>query len=179
MPRRFPLIAGAFLVLTVALAVAASSLLSVQVRDARLRAKPSALGATLATLAYGSSVTKLQVKGDWYQVKDGAGHTGWLHVSAVTTKKIVMKSGTGTVASHTSGEEVALAGKGFNPQVESEYRKENPAADFRAVDAMEAVRVTAEEMTAFASKGGVVPEDADASAPVDGATPRPAEGGSK
>ena len=157
--------------LAIVVAMAASSLLSVQVRDARLRSKPSALGATVATLAYGASVTKLQVKGDWVQVKDGAGRTGWLHASAVTTKKIVMKSGTGTVASHTSGQEVALAGKGFNPQVESEYRKENPAADFRAVDAMETIRVTSEEMTAFASRGGVLPEDAGGSAP--------AEGGSK
>jgi uncharacterized protein YgiM (DUF1202 family) len=168
MPRRFLLLASALFVLAVGATMAASSLLGVQVRDARLRAKPSALGATVATLAYGASVTQLQVKGDWYQVKDGAGRTGWLHVSAVTTKKIVMKSGTGTVSSHASGEDVALAGKGFNPEVESAYRKENPSADFRAVDAMETVRVTAEDMASFAAKGVVVPEDAGESTPAEG-----------
>jgi hypothetical protein len=40
--------------------------------------------------------------------------TGWLHQSALTKKTISMKAGGQDVATAASGDELALAGKGFN-----------------------------------------------------------------
>jgi len=52
-------------------------------------------------------------------------------------------------------DETALAGKGFNPQVEAEYKRENPnlAAAYSKVDWVEAQTIPLPQLNAFAAAG--------------------------
>lgn len=137
------------------LAWAAGEQLSVQVRTAKVRAKPSFLGAPVGELSYGAVVTVQGRQGPWVQVTGPAKLTGWLHESALTQGKLAMQSGGGAVGTGASGSEVALAGKGFNAEVEKEYRKENGDLDYTWVDRMEKIVVTPAEAERFLGEGRI------------------------
>lgn len=141
--------------LVLAAAAWSATQLSVQVRRGKLRARPSFLGKVVADVPYGTRVTVLEEKGAWSRVRDGAGHSGWIHTSALTEKKLELAAGDRDAATGASGEELALAGKGFNAAVEAEFRDENPDLDFTWVDRMEQFTVTPEEALAFLREGGV------------------------
>lgn len=141
--------------LVLAIAAWAATQFSVQVRGGKLRERPSFLGRVTATVPYGTRVTVLEEKGAWRRVRDEAGHAGWIHASALTAKKLELAAGERDVAAGASGEELALAGKGFNAAVEAEFRDENPDIDFTWVDRMERITVTPEEALAFLHAGDV------------------------
>ncbi len=145
----------AFVLLLAGLVWAADEILSVQVRATQLRAKPSFLGARQADVAYGAKVTVQKRQGPWVEVTDAAGHQGWLHESALSQKKLKLVSGSIEAGTGASGEEVALAGKGFNETVEKEYRKQNADLDYSWVDRMEKMVVTAPEVETFLRQGGI------------------------
>lgn len=134
---------------------AATKRMNVQVRSAPLRATPSFLGKIGATLAYGDRVEVVETKADWMQVKLEDGRSGWLHASALTEKRIVLKAGAEDVDSTASSREVALAGKGFNKQVEESYRGKNAQLDYARIDRMEKANSTLQEREAFLKEGGL------------------------
>jgi SH3-like domain-containing protein len=131
--------------------------MSVQVKSGQLRATPSYLGKLVAPIAYGQRVSVLQAQGEWVNVRDEAGHTGWMHQSALSTKRIVMKAGAEDVEASASGEELALAGKGFSKEVEAEFKAKNKEISFAPIDRMEKIVVTPEEMAKFLAEGEVKP----------------------
>ncbi len=145
------------IVLAAGVAWAAGQMMSVQVRSTKLRSRPSFLGATVAEVIYGSQVTVGDQRGPWTQVTDADGHTGWLHESALSQEKLTMVSGSAEAATGASSDEIALAGKGFNSQVEQEYREQNSSVDFATVDRMEQVVVTPEQAAAFLAAGQIQP----------------------
>jgi len=57
----------------------------------------------------------------------------------------------------TSSDEVALAGKGFTPEVESSYKQKHPEAKYAEVDQVEAQQVAAAKLQAFITEGGLKP----------------------
>lgn len=132
---------------------------SVQVRESVLRERPSFLGAPSATVTYTDRLEVLSESPPWVRVR-GAPGEGWIHQSAVTRKRLVMRAGEEDLAAEASGEELALAGKGFNQAVEAEYREAHPGLDFSAVDAMEASGVSAGDMARFLRAGNVGPAEA-------------------
>ena len=150
------------LLLAVAAATAgaqeAKQLMSVALKQAPVRDKPSFTGKVLATLLYADRVTIEETRGDWFRISFPAKKiaSGWVHKSAVQAKEIVLKAGQSAGTSASSGE-VALAGKGFSEEVEAEYKKEH-ALDYAAVDAMESYVVAPERVTAFAAAGGLTVE---------------------
>jgi hypothetical protein len=76
---------------------------------------------------------------------------GWVHGSAVEEPSFSLTArrtaGTGTTA-----DEVALAGKGFNEQVEQQYRQTTDL-DYTWVDRMAAMKVSEAEMEQFLKQG--------------------------
>lgn len=145
----------AMLMLVAGAALAASPAeMSVQIRNGQLRGTPSYLGKPMAAVAYGDRVSVLVTQGDWMQVKAVTG-TGWLHKSALSEKKIVLKAGASDVSNTASGEELAQATKGFNSDVEADFKKKNADIDFGPIDAMEKIKVTPAEAQAFLEAGGV------------------------
>lgn len=129
--------------------------MSVQVRDGQLRNRASFLGTVVGTVAYGDRVTVNQTQAGWCEVTL-AGKTGWIHESALTPKKVVLASGTTDARAGASGEEVALAGKGFSKEVEAEYKKQNKNVDYTWVDWMGRQTVPSEQLVEFLKQGDLV-----------------------
>jgi hypothetical protein len=154
--RKLPVLAAATGIAVAALAAAGGAMMSVQVRNAQLRATPSFLGRPAADVPYGVQVTLLATNGAWRQVSaPGVAAPGWIHESALTPKKLVMTGGAGVEQTGASAGEVSLAAKGFTEQVERAYKAGNPDADFTWVDRMEKMKVTPEEAAVFLREGGL------------------------
>ena len=130
--------------------------MSVQVRDGQLRNRGSFLGTVVGTVAYGDRVTVNQTQAGWCEVAKADGAKGWIHESALTPKKVVLASGTADARAGASGEEVALAGKGFSKEVEAEYKKQNKNVDYTWVDWMGRQTVPSEQLVEFLKQGDLV-----------------------
>ncbi len=129
--------------------------LNVQVRNGKLREQPTFLGRIVAEVSYGDQLRIVREQGEWVLGRSASGRQGWIHVSALTDDKIVLAAGTGEVETGASSDELALAGKGFNAQVEAEYRSQNRELDWTWVDRMEKFIVSPEEMIGFLKLGQV------------------------
>ncbi len=155
--RRFTLGLTA-LVLIAATAWAAGRVMSVQVRQGQLRQKPHFLSRIVATLPYAARVSVEAKDGPWYEVTTPDGRRGWIHLSALSKKRIVLKSGREDVAVEASGEELALAGKGFNKQVEDEFRAGRAGYNYAWVNRAEKnFGVSPADAAAFVEAGGLKP----------------------
>ena len=129
----------------------ATTTMSVQVNKADIRETPSYLGKIVTSLAYGDKVTVQSQDGAWLQVTS-SGQSGWLHNSALTKKNIVMKSGAGDQTSASSGE-MALAGKGFNSDVEKQFKDNHKDINFAPIDKMEKIKISISDLQEFAKEG--------------------------
>ncbi|MDI9432301.1 MAG: SH3 domain-containing protein [Planctomycetota bacterium] len=134
--------------------IAFAAPMSVQVRNGKVRATPSQLGKTVATVDYGDVVETGVVQNGWYPVTMPDGTKGWLHESALSKKPVAMRAGTSDVETGVSSDEVALAGKGFNEQVEAKLRAEG-TLDYTWVDRMAALEVGAEQIVEFRRQGNL------------------------
>ena len=150
------LVVGSVFGLCALVTVALADRMSVQVQDGQVRATPSFLGSVVAKLPYGSSVEAQPAQNGWMQVQTPSGQQGWMSAASLTTKKIVMTAGAGG-ASGASSDELALAGKGFNSDVEKEFKKQNPNINFAAVDRMAKIKIAPQEMQQFLAAGSVKP----------------------
>lgn len=149
----FPLLVSALAM--AGLAFAADGLMSVQVREGHVRQRAQFLSPVVTVLGYGDQVSAGQAGGDWTEVTTESGAAGWMHTTALTTKRIVLQATEADVQTAASGEELALAGKGFNKQVEEQFRTENANLDYSLVDKMERRAVREEDIRAFLAKGEV------------------------
>ncbi len=141
--------------LAITAGVALAGPMSVQVRNAKVRATPSQLGKTVATVDYGAVVEAGAAQNGWCPVTMPDGTTGWLHESALTRKRIAMSAGTSDAATGVSSDEVALAGKGFNEQVEAKMRADGKL-DYTWVDRMSQFQVTPDQITSFRAQGNLL-----------------------
>lgn len=130
--------------------------MSIQVRETQLRATPDYFGKIIGKAIYGDKVTVEGKKGSWRKVrlkKDGK--TGWLNSSAISEKEIRMVAGGKGVKETASASELQLAGKGFNPEVEKEFKERNRNISFYWVDKMEQIKISEAETRKFAKEGGL------------------------
>ena len=148
-----------FLVFVLSLAITGESFaatMSVQVKKGDVRATAGFLGKIVSSLDYGDRVEVLESKDGWMRIgKTNKSAAGWIHSSALTDKRIVLQAGSGDAKVAASGGELALAGKGFNAQVESEYKSRNKNLDFAAIDRMQATKISQDRITAFLKEGGL------------------------
>ena len=149
--KRFFLISGVLSLSAAAALAATATIMSVQVNKAELRDAPSPFGKVVTSLAYGDKVSIQPQNGAWSQV-NSSGQSGWLHNSALTKKTIVMKSGAGAQTSASSGE-MALAGKGFNSDVEKQFKDNHKEINFAPVDKMEKIKIPVADIQEFAKEG--------------------------
>ncbi|MDD8027491.1 MAG: SH3 domain-containing protein, partial [Acidobacteriota bacterium] len=132
--RKFSCRAAAGALLVLALLAAAADTVTVKVQSSAIRQNPQFFAPVVAAVRAGDKLVKLAEAGGWLQVKSAAGASGWIHAGAVATSRLnLASSGTG-LKTQASASEVALAGKGFNKQVEDSYKSKNPKLDFAAVD---------------------------------------------
>jgi hypothetical protein len=125
----------------------------VMTKTAELRASTGFLADTLAILEYGDQVTVLQESGKWLEARwtKRPSLTGWISASSLTTRRIVSSGG----GASASADELALAGKGFSAEVENSY-KEDARVNYAAIDAMEAQRVSKQEIYDFLVEGRLI-----------------------
>ncbi len=109
----------------------------VQVDGTRLLQRDFAFSRTLARLKAGQEVRVLQTRGDYDLVLAGS-RRGWIPLMALKGHRpqIGYSSQAGGQA---STEEVAAATKGFNSDVEAEYKARNPSLDYSQLDRLEAL----------------------------------------
>lgn len=94
----------------------------------------------------------ISIENDWLRVKFG-GVKGCIHKSAIEEKKFDLSGLTGTQSKGASSDEVALAGKGFNPEVEKAFKGKHPELDFHKVDEIEGYKITEENIRKFIKNG--------------------------
>jgi hypothetical protein len=137
----------AFALFTGALACAQSgNTMYVAIKSAPLRDSTGFFAKTLKQLAQGESVTVLRnVNNKWVQVRAGGSVTGWVSMSGLSSKRV---TGAGYSA---SVREIALAGKGFSPETEMEYKKNG--LDYSGVDSMEKITVAPNDLLKFINDG--------------------------
>jgi len=121
----------------------------VAVKTVELKSGSSFFSSTRGTLSYGATVSVLQVNDNWAEVKSVASPSvsGWTTVANLSSKRIV--SGT---AAGASASEVALAGKGFNQEIENSY-KAGGRLNYADVDKTEALQVSRQELRSFINEG--------------------------
>jgi len=102
-------------------------------------------------LNYADKVTILSVSGKNVEVQSttDTSKKGWTAYANLSAKQIVSGS-TGT----TSQDDAALAGKGFNKEVEEAYKKDKTDLDFNKVDKVEAITVE-DDIEAFLTNGNL------------------------
>ena len=134
-------------------------LVSIQVKNGRVRSHPSFLGKIIAILSYGDRVSVIDTRPAWMHIRvpDSAA-SGWMHVSALTEKKIILSAGDTHAGQAATTDELALAGKGFNRQVEGEFKAKNRNIDFRWIDKMETFEVGQEDIVQFVKAGDLSPQ---------------------
>jgi hypothetical protein len=142
---------GLALMLTLTTLLWAAETLKVRVKSSKLRKNPKFYAASVASLQFGESLQKLKAQGDWMQAKTTTGVTGWIHSSAVVKPEFSVTAGR-TAQEMASADEVALAGKGFNEQVEREYRKDEEL-DYTWVDRMAQMKVAEADLERFLREG--------------------------
>ena len=129
---------------------------SVQIRNGQLRSTPGYFSRVIAKLNYADPVTILQKQGDWLKVATANGRaTGWLHKSALTKKRLKLSAGGRDIANTVSTDEQALAGKGFNSDVEAQFKKENRNINYTWVNRMEAIKIPPNRLMIFLKEGNI------------------------
>ena len=137
------------LIITGLYAQKAGDTLYVNVNSANLKSSTGFFSSTTGTVKYGDQAIVLKISGKWVQVRTTANVTGWIASSSLTTKRISTQGNT----ANASTREIALAGKGFSPEVEAEYKKDGEELNYSAVDEMESATVADKDLLAFIEEG--------------------------
>lgn len=134
----------------------AAGKMNIQVREAVVKTSPNYMATSVGTLTYGMQVNVVGEQGNWYQVDQPA---GWLPKSALTKHKVAVNPDAKFSKGTAKHDEVALAGKGFNPDVEAEFKRDNAglAASFTQVDRVEGFGASDEELRTFQTAGKLKP----------------------
>ena len=142
------------MLLTLSLAAGAQEM-TVQA-DADVRAAGSPFAAVVHHLSYGDGVVVLEKGDTWSRIATAEGEElGWIHGSSLTRRKLTMTSGNAAAVS-ASSDELALAGKGFNSELEAQLSADEDLS-FDAIDAMERFETNHEAIVAFVEAGELVP----------------------
>ena len=134
--------------------------LKVERAGTQMYQSPNFSSTPMGSVPSGAEVAVMSRSGDWVQVNYG-GKTGWVHKTAFpqATGGGMKIPGflTGGPVRETKSDEVALAGKGFTPEVEAGYRQKNPSLNYASVNEVERFRVNPAQLAAFIREGGLTP----------------------
>ncbi len=134
--------------------VALGASVKVITQEAMIRKDKRFFAPVVVRVPYGAMIQELGREGDWLQVSY-QGKKGWLHISAVQEQKFSLSSLAGESAQETTREEVALAGKGFTPEVEKAFRSKNPKMRYDLVDQVQSYKVAEQQLQAFIRSGNL------------------------
>jgi SH3-like domain-containing protein len=132
-----------------------AEIVSVHVKQTLLRTNPSFVSPSLSTLTYAEQVESQKSENGWkYVTSLKSGTLGWVHESALSSKTIVLQNTSKLSNTSVSQSEVLMAGKGFNKEVEKEYKKQHTTLNFTLVDQIEKTpSLQPQQLTTFANNG--------------------------
>ena len=140
-----------------------AEILKVSQQNQSLYPDPDFAGTPITAVPVGAELNVERQVGDWYKV-EYQGKTGWINRQAFPPAKPPAGAfGSlpgmlfGAPVKETKSDEVALAGKGFTPEVESGYRQKHPEANFAQVDRVEGYRVDPAKLQTFLKEGDLKP----------------------
>ncbi len=132
----------------------AAETLIIKVQTTSLRKSPKFYAPVVQALKAGEKIEKISSQPDgWIQVKTSGGAVGWIHSSAVAVQKFDLLAMDKSMKTQASASEVALAGKGFNKQVEESYRAKHNDVSFVWVDRMLLIKIAASRVEEFMRNG--------------------------
>ncbi|MBN2570390.1 MAG: SH3 domain-containing protein [Deltaproteobacteria bacterium] len=141
-------------------AAASAKEMTVQVNQTQLRTMPAYYGSVVATVNYADRLKIIETKDAWVKASSiKSNTTGWVHLSALTSKKLAPRSGVSDAPTSVSAGELSAAEKGFTEQIERDYRQKNGSVDFTWVDRMEKINVTARQSESFLAEGQLSPSE--------------------
>lgn len=125
----------------------------VQIARSSLRSGPEHFAPTVASVSYGDRLTKVSATEDWIKASTASGKTGFIHVSALSGKEVVL-SGRRASSNVADAADVVMAGKGFSKEVEAQYKLKGGGMRFDLVDQMErSGNVSSNELEQFVKSG--------------------------
>jgi len=116
----------------------------VAVQTAVLKESAGFFAKETGNLPLGTAVTLIRDDGKWAEVRAG-NLTGWVASASLSARRVTAAN------SSVTASEVALAGKGFSPDTEIEYKKNG--LDYSTVDSMEKITVPADDLLRFVTEG--------------------------
>ena len=122
----------------------------VSARTVTLKSSTWFFASSRGTVSYGDQVSVLRLSGKWAEVRsaNNASLTGWMASANLSARRIVPSESTGGA----TASEVALAGKGFDLDIENAYRADGNL-NFDDVDRTEAINVSQDELLRFVTEG--------------------------
>ena len=151
MKRLIVLLIMVFMVAGFAMAQArAGGTMYVAVKTATLKSGTGWFAGNRVTLNYGDRVTVIRISGNFAEVRSAANTsvTGFMPTANLSARQIV-SGNTATV----SARETAMAGKGFNQEVENSYKGQNRNLNYADVDRVEALTVSEADLRRFLEEG--------------------------
>jgi len=123
--------------------------LYVAIKTVTLKSSTGFFASNRGTLNYGDRVVVLRVSGKFVEVRSAANAnlSGWTPSANLSARQIV----SGNTSTATASE-VALAGKGFNQEVENSYRGRGNF-NYADVDRVEAIVVSEADLRRFLEEG--------------------------
>jgi len=134
--------------------VALAATVKVITQEAVIRKDKRFFAPAVTRVPYGSVIQESGREGDWLRVSY-QGKEGWIHVSAVQEQKFQLSSLAGGKAQEASREEVALAGKGFTPEVEKALRDKKPKMRYDLVNQVQSYKVDEQKIQTFLQAGNL------------------------
>ena len=121
----------------------------IAVRSVNLKSSTWFFASDRGLVNYADQVSVLQVSGNWAEVRSvgNPSLTGWITLANLSARRLIAGQRTGATAS-----EVAMAGKGFNQDVENAYRADGNL-NYNDVDRTEAIFISMEELLRFITEG--------------------------
>ena len=111
------------------------------VKSLKVKSSTGFFASTIAELSYGDEITVIDESSKYAKVSIGGNKTGWVALSGLTKNSNV----------NASQDEIALAGKGFTAEIESQYKKK-ASYNYAAVDEVEKKSVSDAELKRFMQK---------------------------
>lgn len=143
--------------LVLVLLASAADTVVVKVQSSAIRQAPQFFAPVVAAVKAGDKLAKLAEANGWLQVRSAVGASGWIHAGAVAASRLTLASSGSAMKTQASASEVALAGKGFNKQIEDSYRAKNPSLAFAAVDRLLQVKASPAQLQDFLKRGLLPP----------------------
>lgn len=129
---------------------------AISVQNQSIYPMPAFYASPVVPVSYGTTAVIDEINGEWYRITTSLGQVGWIHRTSVTGA-IQTASGGTSASGNVTSDEIMLAGRGFNQDIEEAYAGENPELDFSKVDNMESSwTVSSQQLYQFLVNGNLI-----------------------